>query len=136
MRPVSELIPPPRPRRRRAPRIIVREPDQGHGPNYVAARHGTQRRDPYGAREGQAQGNGNRDTRRQDAVPGQPGRASHLTGPAAATGTGKITSTGRGRMHGNNLAGLHWVWRFAKCAHRNPPGAHQVHRYRENEPNT
>jgi hypothetical protein len=97
--------------------------------------NGAQRRDLYGAREGQAQGNGNRDTRRQDAVPGQPGRAQHLIGPAAATGTGKITSTGRGRMHGN-LTGLHWVWRFAKCAHRNPPGAYQVLRYRENEPRT
>jgi hypothetical protein len=125
----------PRPKRRRALRIIVREPDQGHGANHVAARRGVQRHDPYGAREGQAQGNGNHDTRCQDAVPGQPGRASRLIGPAAATGTGKITSTGRGRMHGN-LAGLHWVWRFAEYAHRNPPGAHQVLRYRENEPNT
>ena len=135
MRPVSELIPPPRPGRRRAPRIIVRGPDQGHGAHHVATRHGAQRHDPYVAREGQAQGNGNRDTRRQDATAGQPGRARRLIGPTAATGTGKITSTGRGRMHGN-LPGLHWVWRFAECAHRNPPGAHQVHRYRENEPRT
>ena len=96
----------PRPKRRRALRIIVREPDQGHGANRVAARRSLQRHVPYGAREGQAQGNSNRDTRRQDAVPGQPGRPPHLTGPAAATGTDKITSTGRGRMHGN-LAGLH-----------------------------
>ena len=135
MRPVSELIPPPRPRRTRAPRTIVREPDQGHGANRVAARHGAQRHDPYGAREGQAQRNGNRGTRRQDAVPGPPGRGARLTVPAAATGTGNITSTGRGPMHGN-LAGLYWVWRFAQCAHRNPPGTHQVHRYRENEPGT
>jgi hypothetical protein len=85
----------PRPKRRRALRTIVREPDQGHGANHVAARHGAQRHDPYGAREGQAQGNGNRDTRRQDAVPGQPDRAPRLIGSAAATGTGKITSTGR-----------------------------------------
>jgi hypothetical protein len=86
--------------------MIVREPDQGHGAQHVAARHGAQRHDPYGAREGQAHGNGNRGTRRQDAVPGPPGRAPRLTGPAAATGTGTITSTGRSRMHGN-LAGLH-----------------------------
>lgn len=96
MRPVRELIPPPRPRRARAPRIIVREPDQGHGANRVAVRHGAQRHDPYGAREGQAQRNGNRGTRRQDAVPGPPGRGPRLTVPAAAAGTGNITSTGRG----------------------------------------
>ena len=108
MRPISELIPLPRLRRRRAPRIIVREPDQGHDAHHVAAlaaRHGAQRHDPYGAREGQAYGNGNRDTRRQDAVPGQPGRTPRLIGPPAETGAGKITSTGRGRMHGN-LTGL------------------------------
>ena len=136
MHPVSGLVPPPRPRRRRAPRTIVRKPDpQGYGVNHVAVRHGAHRHDTSGAREGQAQGRGHRDTRRQDAASGQAGRGPRLTGPAAAAGTGKITSTGRGRMYGN-LAGLHWVWRFAKCAHRNPPGAHQVLRYRENEPRT
>jgi hypothetical protein len=91
-------------RRRRALQITVREPDQGHGADHVVARHSAQRHDPYGAREGQAQGNGNRDTRRQDVVPGPPGRAPRLIGPAAAAGTGTITSTGRGRLHGS-LAG-------------------------------
>jgi len=106
MRRVGELIPPPRPRRGRAPGIVVRGPDQRHGAHHVAARHGAHRYDTYGAREGQAQGNGNRDTRRQDAVPGPPGRAPRLIGPAAATCHGQITSTRRGRMRGN-LVGLH-----------------------------
>ena len=101
MRRVGELIPPPRPRRGRAPGIVVRGPDQRHGAHHVAARHGAHRYDTYGAREGQAQGNGNRGTRRQDAVPGPPRRAPRLAGPAAATGTAGITSTGLGQMHGN-----------------------------------
>jgi hypothetical protein len=105
MRPASELIRPlrqlPRPARPRAPLAIAREPE-GHGPHRVAARHGAHRHDPCGPREGQAHGNGNRDTRRQRAEHGKPGRTPHLIGPAAETGrTGKIISARRSRIHGN-----------------------------------
>jgi hypothetical protein len=106
MRPASARIPLLWPGRPRAPRILAREPDQGHGPHRVAARRGAQRHDTCGAREGQAHGNGNRDTRCQDAGPGKLSRTPHLIGPLAETGTGKITSTGRHQMH-RNLTGLH-----------------------------
>jgi hypothetical protein len=100
MRPASQLNLPLRPRRPQAPLTIPREPE-GHGPHRVGARHGAERHDLCGARDGQAHGNGNRDTRRQDAVPGPPGRARisspRLWQPALA----KITSTGRGPVHGN-----------------------------------
>ena len=101
MRPASQLIPPLPPRRPQAPLTTPRE-SQGHGPHRVGARHGAERHDLCGAREGQAHGNGNRDTRRQDTEPGRPGRTAYLIGPAAGTGrTGKITTTGRSRIDGN-----------------------------------